>query len=389
MKTQMPHSTSRFFLLLLAVTGFAQSGPSLNGSYAFLATAKQSDSFGDSGGAILSILNFDGAGNISGTAVLKARTGQPQDGDTGTGSVQGTYTSNSDGTGNVALDFTDFGFSAKLAMVVTNGGKTIQFADGPGSTGPISFNTNLQGTPDSVSGPLPGGFFLQGFRPGAQASGTIPFTLNRTYNNNGIAVYSLPAPATGTGPVTCPDGTSGNWSVTIPATTAIMKNVSGDFMMPVQTSACGGQDLSNYTGLANLNFAPNGISIVLHLTGYFIVGTGQATTGGAPKGAYGLQFIGEPFPNANVEIMNFDGAGGVTATLFAPAANTAFTGTYTNNPDGSGVITLTQNGNTTAPPVTFAYALAEDASTIYLLRTSGGAGAAPGANVLSGIGHLQ
>ena len=385
----MPHSTSLFFLLLLAVTGFAQSGPSLNGSYAFLATAKQSDSFGDSGGAILSILNFDGAGNISGTAVLKARTGEPQDGDTGTGAVQGTYTSNSDGTGNVALDFTDFGFSAKLAMVVTNGGKTIQFADGPGSTGPISFNTNLQGTPDSVSGPLPGGFFLQSFRPGAQASGTIPFTLNRTYNNNGIAIYSLPAPATGTGPVTCPDGTSGNWSVTIPATIAIMKNASGDFMMPVQTSACGGQDSSNYTGLANLNFAPNGISIVLHLTGYFIVGTGQATTGGAPKGAYGLQLIGEPFPNANVEVMNFDGSGGVTATLFGPAANTAFTGTYTNNPDGSGVITLTQNGNTTAPPVTFAYALADDASTIYLLRTSGGAGVAAGANVLSGIGHLQ
>ena len=161
-------------------------------------------------------------------------------------------------------------------VVVTNGGKTIQFADGPGSTGPISFNTNLQGTPDSVSGPLPGGFFLQSSFPGiGQAAGIIPFTLNRTYNNNGIAIYSLPAPATGTGHVTCPDGTSGDWSITIPATTAIMKNTSGDFMMPVQTSVCGGQlqSRSNYTGLANLNFAPNGISLVLHLTGYFIVGT--------------------------------------------------------------------------------------------------------------------
>jgi hypothetical protein len=389
MNTQALHSTRLFSLLLLAVTGFAQSGTSINGSYAFLATAKQSDSFGDSGGAILSILNFDGAGNISGTAVLKVRTGEPQNGDTGTGAVQGTYTSNSDGTGNVALDFTDFGFSAKLAMVVTNGGKTIQFADGPGSTGPISFNSNLQGTPDSVSGPVPGGFFLQSFFPGlVQASGTIPFTLNRTYNNNGIAIYSLPAPATGTGPVTCPDGTSGNWSITIFATTAIMKNATGDFMMPVQTSACGGrlQSRSNYTGLANLNVAPNGISIVLHLTGYFIVGSGQATNGGAPKGAYGLQLIGEPFPQANVEVMSFDGAGVATATAFGAVANTAFTGTYTNNPDGTGVITLAQNGNTTAQPATFAYALADDASTIYLLRTSGGAG---GANVLSGIGHLQ
>src|SRR5437870_11222167 len=112
-------------LLLLPVAGFAQSGPSLTGSYAFLASAKQYDSFGDTGGAILSVLNFDGAGNISGTAVLKARTGEPRDGDTGSGAVRGTYTTNPDGTGSVTLEFTDFEFSVKLAMVITDGGKSI------------------------------------------------------------------------------------------------------------------------------------------------------------------------------------------------------------------------------------------------------------------------
>jgi len=138
---------------------------------------------------------------VSGTAVLKARTGHPRDGDTGTSAVRGTYTTNPDGTGSVALDFTDFKFSLKLAMVITDGGKSIQFADGPGSAGPLGLNPNLQGTPDRVSGVLPGGFFLQSFLPGVQPTGTIPLTLTRTYND-GVLIYSLEAPATGAGPVT-------------------------------------------------------------------------------------------------------------------------------------------------------------------------------------------
>ena len=53
MKTHVRHSMRLGSLLLLAVLGFAQSGPSLNGSYAFLASARQYDSFGETGGAIL------------------------------------------------------------------------------------------------------------------------------------------------------------------------------------------------------------------------------------------------------------------------------------------------------------------------------------------------
>ena len=89
MNTQFRLSATVASLLLIPIVGFAQSAPSLSGSYAVLATAKQSDSLGETGGAILSILNFDGAGNISGTAVVKGRTGEPQDGDTGPGAVQG------------------------------------------------------------------------------------------------------------------------------------------------------------------------------------------------------------------------------------------------------------------------------------------------------------
>lgn len=156
--------------------------------------------------------------------------------------------------------------------------------------------------------------------------------------------------------------------------------------MPVLVSGCGAQDSSNYSGLANLNFAPNGISLVLHLTGFFVAGTGRATTGGAPKGVYGVQLIGEPFPNAGIQVLNFDGSSGVTASLLGLGGTTASSGTYTTNSDGSGTITLTPNANPSSVPVTFAYAVADDASTIYLLRTSGGGG---GVDVISGVGHLQ
>ena len=369
--------------MLFAVTGFAQNGPSLTGSYAFLANAKQYDSYGETGGAIVGLLNFDGAGNVSGTAVLKARTGVPQDALTGSSAVQGTYTTNPDGSGNLGLEFTDFGFSVKLAMVIADGGKSIQFADGTGSTGPVAFNANLQGTPDRVIGNVPGVFFLQNSRPGAQGTGMIPLTLIRTYNE-GVAVYSLAAPATGTGPVTCPDGTSDTWSATIPSVTVVMRNLSGNFLMPVVVSGCKAGDVS-YSGLANLNPSPNGITLVLHLTGFYITGTARATTGGAPKGLYGVQFIGEPFPNAGVEVINFDGSGGITASMITPLATNALTGTYTAA-DGSGTITVTQNANPSLAPVTFAYVLADGASTIYLLRTSGGGS---GVDNITGVGHLQ
>jgi hypothetical protein len=245
-------------------------------------------------------------------------------------------------------------------------------------------NATLPGTPERVSGTLPGGFFLQSFRPGAQATGTIPFTLSRTYNE-GPAVYSLAAPTSGTGPVVCPDGTTGTWSVTIPSATVIMRNLTGNFLMLVLTSACGNGDISNYSGLANINPTPTTINVVLHLTGFFIAGSARATNGGAPKGAYGMQLIGEPFPSATLQVMNFDGAGGVKATLMN-ANSTTFTGTYTTNSDGSGSVTMTQDANPATAPVNFAFALADGGATIYVLRTSGGAG---GVDVVSGVGHLQ
>ncbi len=83
--------------------------------------------------------------------------------------------------------------------------------------------------------------------------------------------------------------------------------------------------------------------------------------------------------------MTFDGSGGIKTSLLGPAGTTNFTGTYTTNSDGSGTITLIPDSNPSAAPVTFAY-VAADASTIYVLRTSGGGS---GGDVISGVGHLQ
>jgi hypothetical protein len=47
---------------------------------------------------------------------------------------------------------------------------------------------------------------------------------------------------------------------------------------------------------------------------------------------------------------------------------------------------MTPTATPSAAPTTLAYATADDGATIYLLRTSGGGA---GANLVSGVGHLQ
>ncbi|MBV6429979.1 MAG: hypothetical protein IANPNBLG_00082 [Bryobacteraceae bacterium] len=372
--------------MVLPVCGIAEDGPSLTGTYAVLLQSRQSDSFGETGGAILSVLQFDGAGAISGTAVLKVRTGDLSEGGTGSGSVRGTYTIGADGMGRVDLEFPEFQYSVKLAVVITGGGKRILLVDAPGNSGFFALNPTLHGAEEKVTGALPGGYFLQSFRPGAKTKGTIPVTLTRTYND-GVAIYSLGEPATSGGEVTCPDGSAGDWLVTIPSLTAVMENNSGNFLMSVRAAGCGGDEIKNFSGLANLFFTPDGINLVLHLTdGLLITGSGRAADGTSPQGVYGVQLTGEPFPNAALQVLTFDGSGGITATGISGGGEAAFSGTYTTNPDGTGVITMTPEANPSAAPATFFYAIAGEGDTIYTLRTSGGGG---GADVVVGTGHHQ
>src|SRR5579864_197687 len=114
--------------IIFGSAALAQDLSSLKGAYGFQIVANQLDSMGSNGGAIIGVLNFDGTGNVSGTGILKARTGQIQDGQTGQGSLSGTYTVNPDSTGIMTLRF-DFGFSPTLAFTITDGGKNLFFID--------------------------------------------------------------------------------------------------------------------------------------------------------------------------------------------------------------------------------------------------------------------
>src|ERR1022692_1241083 len=151
-------------LMLLCGAAAAQSGPS--GSFGFVANANQGDSAGQNGGALVGIMNFDGAGNVSGNAIVKSRSPNGGDGPVPT-TFTGTYTNNPDGTISTTLAF-DIGFGATFAMAPNDGGQGYQFlsTDTPGANDLL-----FQGQGPALSGPLPIALFLQG------ATGNVPLTL--------------------------------------------------------------------------------------------------------------------------------------------------------------------------------------------------------------------
>ena len=239
----------------------------------------------------------------------------------------------------------------------------------------------FQGGPASLSGALPAAFFFPG------AAGNIPLTLTRTFSD-GPSVYNLITPATGNGTVPCPDGSTGKWTASVFGVTAVVTGSSGNFLVPVSSTACGNNNFDIYSGLATFGPAANGaVSLVLHLTGFLVPGTARAIGSAAsPNGSYGFQIIGSPFPSGVVGVMNFDGVGRLTASFTGVGGTTAFTGTYSPNPDGTGTITIMPTANPSAAATVFAYVATDDGSSILLLRTSGGAS---GGVISAGSARLQ
>src|SRR5579859_5987413 len=109
--------------LLLTLTLFcsladAQSN-SLSGSFGFL--------LNHTGGlAVLGVMNFDGAGNVTGSYTGRSNGGHPQ---SPPGTFTGTYSSMPNGVGvkpgsvTIALDI---GVTLSLDMVITDGGQGLQ-----------------------------------------------------------------------------------------------------------------------------------------------------------------------------------------------------------------------------------------------------------------------
>ena len=109
----------------LSLRSVKAAGSAPLGSYSYLV--------GDSGGvSIVGVLNFDGAGNLTGTY-----TSATQSGAGGAGSLTGTYTTSGSGSGNLNFTF-DNGVGVTAAYATNNGGGGLQVlftAGAPGLSG--------------------------------------------------------------------------------------------------------------------------------------------------------------------------------------------------------------------------------------------------------------
>jgi hypothetical protein len=68
---------------------------------------------------LLGVLNFDGAGNVSGSYTIVSKN------PLASGTLTGTYSGNSDGSNTVNLTF-DVGVTATASVAVTDGGTGLQ-----------------------------------------------------------------------------------------------------------------------------------------------------------------------------------------------------------------------------------------------------------------------
>jgi hypothetical protein len=379
-----PRLVSGVVLTLATVYSIAAQSTTPSGAYGFVINAFQIDSNGATGGALVGLMNFDGAGNVTGTATLKPRNTNAQDAQPFPATFTGTYSSNPDGTGSAKLAF-DVGFGTTFTMVTTDGGQGIQLLSTDCAN--CGANVNLQKQGSSLSGALPMGLFFQG------AMGNIPISLSDVTKSNGgptSFVYASDL-ATGSGTAQCPDGSTGTWTASVRTVTLAVSNGSGNFFASADGIVCGRPDFETLSGLVTPNFGPGGaITYVLHGSGFLISGIAGVAGGSSLNGSYGVQLNYSPFPAGTVGLMKFDGAGNVAASLTSvvggssSAGTVTLTGTYSINSDGSGTINFKAASGQGAGPQ-FAFVITNGGSQLLLLRTD----INPAFDVAFGTARLQ
>jgi len=122
------------FALAAASTACAQVAPPV-GPYGFVLNATFRIPSLHGGAAILGLMNFDGAGNVSGTYNVEFGSGGAGQPASIAGSFTGTYSSNPDGTGAVSIALDD-GDNLTLVMVIDDRGRGLQLAVTSWCTGP-------------------------------------------------------------------------------------------------------------------------------------------------------------------------------------------------------------------------------------------------------------
>jgi hypothetical protein len=111
-------------VLILTVTlrtASAQSVPP-SGSFGFLIDASYNDPSQTNGSAILGLMNFDGAGNVTGSYTSEPDT---QADHTNAGGFSGSYSDNPDGTGSISITL-DTGTTFTFATVMVDGGQGLR-----------------------------------------------------------------------------------------------------------------------------------------------------------------------------------------------------------------------------------------------------------------------
>ena len=113
-------------VLILTFTAICNAqSTSLSGPFGFLVSASTNDPADGSGTALLGVMKFDGAGNVTGTYTLQNGASGGQAAQTGAGKFSGTYTTTAGGPGSVTITL-DIGVALTFAMVVTDGGQGLQ-----------------------------------------------------------------------------------------------------------------------------------------------------------------------------------------------------------------------------------------------------------------------
>jgi hypothetical protein len=385
MERSFPYLLCVLALSLALACSVAAQATAPSGPYGFVVNASQIDSAGANGGALIGIMNFDGAGNVSGNAILKPRNPDPQQAQAVPTALTGTYSTNPDGTGAVTLSL-DIGFGITFAMVTTEGGQGIQLMQTDCDPCGADFTVQGQaGATGSLSGAMPIALFYPG------ATGTIPVTLSAGISaSTGTPVYTAAA-ASGNGAAQCPDGSTGTWTASVPALTVVLNGSGGkgNFLASVVGTLCGQTDFETLSGLVTGSTGAVAVNLVLHGTGFVVNGTARSAKGGSLNGSYGFQFSYSPFPAGSVGVAKFDGAGNVTVSVtavgagFTSAQSFTQTGTYSVNPDGTGTINL-KNASGQAGP-SFAFVITDGGSQLLLLRTDNNTGF----DVSYGTGRLQ
>ena len=372
-----------FVTIALALSAQAAtfSKASLKGSYSFL-TNLWTANVNTNEFATVGILTFDGAGNVTGS-YTSISGGVVQ-----TGTLGGTYTINSNGTGTITFAT----------------GSTAQFAITLDSTAAgVAHGVQLLQTNDSNNEIVSGTAVLQSTTAEtysvASLKGNFAFQWNlwtaavSEYQASDLGMMSLDGKGNANAWSTIVAGGT-SFTKTLTGTYAVNSDGSGTISLPgaqivfVANSVAAGhvkgaQFIENCTSVGSGNYAIAGIVLSAQATKF---------SNASLKGSYSFltnlwtaNVNTSPFDMAGV--MTFDGAGTVTGSYTSVtggvAQSGALGGTYTVNSNGSGTITFT-TGSTAQFAITLDSTAAKVAHGVQLLQTNDSSN-----EIVSGAAVLQ